>query len=126
MDAAGTSGNRDSQSSRLEVELEHLKKLSGLGSELSVVWEPGSHEPLAGQVRNGLIHVYEVDEKKAVETLRHEFLDYCISQVIEPYKRVTNSLISMINKDAYRIKEGTVEGLVKLLHASDNEVSISH
>jgi len=118
MDAAITSGSRRSQGSRLEVELEHLKKLSGLGSELRVIWEPSSHETLAGQVKNGLIHVYEVDEKKAVETLRHEFLDYCVSQAVEPYRRITNRLISMVNEEAYRAKEGVVEGLVRLLRAS--------
>lgn len=56
-----------------------------------------------------------MDEGKAVETLRHEFLDYCISQAIQPYKEVTNRLIRMMNEYAYRRKEKIVKTLVKLL-----------
>jgi hypothetical protein len=126
MGATETNASRGSQCSRLEAELEHLKKLSRLGSELRVVWEPGSHETFAGQVKNSLIHVYEVDEKKAVETLRHEFLDYCVSQAIEPYKKITNRLISMVNEEAYRMKEDVVEGLIRLLRVSHDEVRRSH
>lgn len=106
------------QSRRLEAELQRLKKLSGLGFELRVVWEPSPDKALSGEVKNNSIYVYEVDAKKAVETLRHEFLDYCISQAIQPYKEVTNMLIRMVNDDAYRRKERIVEALVKLLGAS--------
>lgn len=103
------------ESQRLETELERLKGLSGLGFELKVVWEPSPDRALSGEVKNDTIYVYEVDEAKAIETLRHEFLDYCISQAIRPYKEVTNRLIRMINDDAYRAKERIVGGLVKIL-----------
>ena len=46
---------------------------------------------------------------------RHEFLDYCLVQAIEPYKEIANSLIRMINDDVYRRKEKIVEALVKFL-----------
>ena len=103
-------------SQRLGAELEQLKRLSGLGLKLEVVWMPSSDGMLSGEVKNNLIYVYEVDEKKAVDTLHHEFLDYCVSQAIQPYKEVTNRLIRMINEDAYRKKERIVEALVKLLN----------
>jgi len=103
------------KSARLEAEVERLKSLLGMGLELKVVWKPSYVGTLSGEVKNNLIYVYEVDEKKAVETLRHEFLDYCISQAIQPYKEVTNRLIHMINDAAYRRKEKIVEALVKLL-----------
>jgi len=103
-------------SQRLEAELEWLKRFFGLGLELKVVWKPSPDGALSGEVKNNLIYVYEVDEEKAVGTLRHEFLDYCLSQAIEPYKEVTNRLIRMINEDAYRRKERIVEALVKLLN----------
>ena len=102
-------------SQRLEAELRRLKMLFGLGLELKVVWKPSPDEALLGEVKNNLIYVYEADEEKAVDTLRHEFLDYCSSQAIEPYKEVTNKLIRMINEDAYKRKEKIVEALVKLL-----------
>ena len=106
-----------SRSPQLEAELERLKRLSGLGFELKVVWEPSHEGALSGDVKNGLIHVYELDGEKALEILRHEFLDYCISRAIQPYKEVTNRLIHMVNDDAYRRKEKIVEALVKLLGA---------
>lgn len=101
---------------RLEAELEWLKRFFWLGLELNVVWKPSHGGALSGEVKGNLIYVYEVDEEKAVDTLRHEFLDYCLSQAIEPYKEVTNRLIRMINEDAYRKKEKIVEALVKLLN----------
>ena len=58
----------------------------------------------------------KIVEEEAVETLRHEFLDYCISKAIEPYKEVTNRLIRIMNENAYRKKEGIVEALNKLLN----------
>ena len=102
-------------SQRLEAELERLKRFSGLGLELNLVWKPNSDGALSGEVKNSSVYVYEVDAKKAVDTLRHEFLDYCVSQAIQPYKEVANRLIRVINEDAYGKKERIVEALVKLL-----------
>ena len=103
-------------SQRLEAELERLRMVSGLGLELKVVWKPNPEGPLAGEVKDNLMYLYVEDEEKAVQTLRHEFLDYCVSQAIEPYRQVTNMMIRILNKDAYRRKERIVEGLVKLLN----------
>ncbi|MFQ5870839.1 MAG: hypothetical protein ACE5IB_01600 [Candidatus Geothermarchaeales archaeon] len=47
--------------------------------------------------------------------MKHEFLDYAISQVIVPYREMTNKLISLINEDAYRKKESLVEALCQLV-----------
>jgi hypothetical protein len=106
------------QSDRLDAELERLKRISGIGFELKAVWTPNLDRVLSGEVKNNLIYVYETDEQKAVETLKHEFLDYCISQAIQPYKEVTNRLIHMINEDAYKRKERIVGVLIKLsIHA---------
>ena len=103
-------------SQRLEAELERLKRFSGLGLELNLVWKPNPDGALSGEVKNNLVYVYEVDEEKAVDTLRHEFLDYCVSRAIEPYRKVTNKLIAILNEEAYRRKERIVEALVKLLN----------
>jgi hypothetical protein len=108
-------GMRAEVEAELSAELERLKRFCGLGFELKVVWEPRPDGALSGEVKNNVIHVYDVEEEKALETLRHEFLDYCVSQAIEPYKEVTNRLIRMINDNAYRRKERIVEALVKLL-----------
>jgi hypothetical protein len=101
---------------KLLNEFERLKHLTGLGAELKVVWKPLAQGTLSGEVKNNTIYIYETAEAEAVETLRHEFVDFCISQCVEPYKKITNQLIIMVNADAYREKEKVVEGLAKLLH----------
>jgi hypothetical protein len=100
--------------SMLETELERLKHLLGLGHHLMVKWTPKDGK-LSGEVNGNCIYIYEGEEKPALETLRHEFLDYAISQAIEPYKEVTNRLILMVNESAYRKKEKLVEALSRLV-----------
>ena len=100
---------------RLEVELKRLKGRSGVGHDLRVVWSPYSGSKLSGEVKGDVMYIYEPDEVRAVEVLRHEFIDYMVSQAIEPYRSVTNKLIQMLNEVAYKKKEEVVEALVKLL-----------
>lgn len=95
--------------------LESLKQTLNLGYELQVKWVPSGDDKLSGELRGDCIYIYEETEKEALSTLRHEFFDYAISNVIEPYKQVTNKLIAMINEEAYRRKESLVEKLCKLL-----------
>jgi len=95
----------------LEKELEQLKRRFCMSYELKVVWIPDGNEKLSGEVRGDTVYIYEDNEKKALETLRHEFLDYAISEVIEPYKNMTNKLILLINEEAYKRKEMLVNAL---------------
>ena len=99
---------------RLREELERLKRLSGMGLDLNLVWAPDPRGALSGEVKGSTIFVYESDEEEATETLRHEFLDHCVSQAIDPYRRVTNSLIKLLNENAYKRKEQIVEALSRL------------
>jgi hypothetical protein len=99
----------------LEEELERLKRLLKMGYELKVVWLPNNNSSLSGEVKRETIYIYEEEPEKALETLRHEFLDYAISQVIEPYRKIANQLIMLLNEEAYRKKERIVEVLIKLL-----------
>ena len=110
-------------SQRLETELRQLKRFFGMGLELKVLWKPSPDGALSGEVKNNLICLYEEDGEKAVDTLRHEFLDYCVSQAIDPYRKVTNKLIVMINEEAYLRKERIVEALTKLLIYSEKPES---
>jgi len=101
---------------KLEAELEKLKRVLQMGYELKVVWAPDPDSNLSGEVvSGGVICIYDDTEEEAISTLRHEFLDYAISQVILPYREVTNKLISLINEDAYKRKERLVEALNKIL-----------
>jgi hypothetical protein len=103
---------------RLETELQSLKEKLKLGHGLDVRWIPSADKQLSGQVKGNCILVYEEDASEALQTLRHEFLDYAISIVIEPYKQVTNKLIALINEEAYRRKEKVVEALIGILDKS--------
>ena len=100
---------------RLIEELGRLQQKLGLGYELTVVWLPDNHNNLSGEVKGDQIRIYEEDEEKALETLKHEFLDYIISKTIEPYERIANKLIQMLNEEAYKRKEKLTEALVKLI-----------
>lgn len=100
---------------KLEEELEKLKRRLRMGYELRVLWLPGDNVELSGEVRGETIYIYEGSEEKALETLRHEFLDYAISQVIEPYRQTANKLIILINEETYRRKEKLVKELVRLI-----------
>lgn len=111
---------------KLAGELERLKKLTGLGTGLKVAWKPIADGTISGEVKNNTIYVYETEEEQAVATLHHEFLDYCISQAIEPYRQITNKLVSLLNDNAYNTKEEIVEGLVKIFHVSHDEEDCSH
>ena len=105
----------------LRGELERLKRLSGLGQDLNLVWTPISNSALSGEVKGRTIYIYEESEGKAVEVLRHEFLDHCVSKAIDPYRKVTNSLIKLVNEDAYDRKEKIVEGLSRILFEKYDE-----
>ncbi len=99
----------------LERELESLKQSLKTGYELSLVWSPNKSTHLSGEVKEETVFIYEEEYDKALDTLRHEFLDYAISKIIDPYKEVTNLLIGHINKDAYTKKEKLVESLCQLI-----------
>ncbi|MGQ9469463.1 MAG: hypothetical protein ACUVTD_06520 [Nitrososphaerales archaeon] len=101
----------ESLQERLEEELERLKRKLKMGYELKVVLLPDNNSSLAGEVKGETIFIYEEDFEKALETLRHEFLDYSISKTIEPYKEIANKLIIYINEEAYRRKEKLIEAL---------------
>lgn|GEM_PF-1222025 len=111
---------KNSLQDKLEDELEELKKKVNYGHELKVIWLPSYDSKLSGEVKNNTIYIYESSEDEAIETLRHEFVDYIVSQAIEPYKLVINKLIQLLNETAYEKKEKVVETLVKLLDNSDS------
>jgi hypothetical protein len=104
----------------LDKELARLKHVLGVVGELKLKWIPSkslskSGKELSGEVRREVVYIFESDCDEAVKTLRHEVIDYLVSQSIEPYKEVTNRLIKMVNEDAYKRKEKVVEALSRLI-----------
>ncbi len=109
---------------KLRDELDRLKQASNLSFELDVVWKPDCSNVLAGEVRGRLIHIYEQNESRAIETLQHEFICYSISKAVEPFKRLANQFVKASNAEAYKRKEEVVEGLRRLLEkvAAEEEI----
>jgi len=105
----------DLNENNLTKELEFLKRRLNLGHELTLKWLPGEKDGICGEVKENVILIYEDNETKALETLKHEFLDYVISKAIEPYEKVANLLIKMVNDEGYARKERLVEVLKKLV-----------
>jgi len=96
-------------------ELERLKQKVGAGYELTVKWLPGKKLEICGEVKGDCIYVYEEEKQRALETVKHEFLDYLVSKMIEPYQKIANKLIGLLNDEAYSRKEKLVEILSHLI-----------
>jgi hypothetical protein len=101
---------------QLERELSKLKNRFQIALELQLEWLPGGDSKKSGEVIGRTIYIYERDESKALDTLRHEFIDYIISVELEaPYKRLINKLISVFEEDMYERKERLIEKLLEVV-----------
>ncbi len=103
---------------KLRRELKRLQETLNQCHHLNVVWTPKRESSLDGEVKGDTIYIYSLSFNGAMKTLRHEFLDYTVSQCIEPYRQVTNSFVALLNKQAYERKEKLVEALASLLSSS--------
>ena len=87
-----------------------------MAHELKLRWLPDADNHKSGEVLGGTIYIYEEDEGKALDTLRHEFIDYAISTEIEaPYKRLINKLITVFEEEMYGRKERLIEKLLEVI-----------
>lgn len=101
---------------RLENELERLKRESGLGHDLEVRWIPNPNSDRHGEVKGGVIRIYDEDEERALLTLKHEFIDYHISkEIVEPLVKYINMQKCLIEDLVYGRKERLVKRVLKLL-----------
>jgi hypothetical protein len=90
----------------LERELRRVQSLTGLNSSLKVDWVPNGSREVHGEVRGDIIYVYDEGVEEAVQTLKHEFIDYCITrEVVTPLVDLVNALIKSRETEAYRRKE---------------------
>ena len=98
----------------LKQELARLKSKFKLGQELRLEWMP-NNGPKSGEVTGTTIRIYEEDETKALNTLRHEFIEYLLTRdLMAPYKRLINRLISLFEEEMYDRKEKLVQRLQEL------------
>ena len=86
-----------------------------MAQELELKWLPDSSES-SGEVIDRTIYIYEEDEARALDTLRHEFIEYILSTELEtPYKRIINKLIAAFEEEMHARKERLVERLRELI-----------
>jgi len=98
----------------LKHELARLKQKFQMGQELKLLWMPNSGSK-SGDVEGTVIRIYEADGTKALDTLRHEFVEYIlVNELVAPYKRLINKLISLLEEEMYDRKEKLVERLREL------------
>lgn len=95
---------------RLEGELQRLSAKLGLNLDLRVVWMPDETASLSGEVKNGSIYIYEAEEEKAVQTLKHEVVDHIItSRIVKPLVDLINLLIKAREAEIYREKRSLLK-----------------
>jgi len=91
-----------------------------MGYELKVKWLPSQfahHEgrKLAEKVQGDSIVIYAENPKKAIELLRHGFLEWLLNRHTKPYRQLINKLIALFEDGQYENKEKTIETLERLL-----------
>lgn len=109
-------------SEALERELTRLKNLLGLGAELRLRWIPDQLKlskdglRLSGEVKGSTIHIYEEDEREALETLLEEVVEYAITEELEkPYVALINHLVEAFNEVQYARRHRLMEKLRRLM-----------
>ena len=109
-------GRDPSLEDRLREELERLKRESGLGHSLEVRWVPDPSSSRHGEVKGTTIYIYDEDGEGALQTLKHEFVDYVITKgVVEPLIKYINLQKCLFEDQVYKRKERLVDGLLRLL-----------
>jgi hypothetical protein len=85
--------------------------------EWKALWKPGCSSSKRGEClpENKYILVYDVDQKKAEETLLHEALEIKIRGVTQPYRTLVNALLTWADNQAYIEKEKAIDSLLPLL-----------
>ena len=89
----------------------------GEGHELTLHHLPGEHRTgqnrttISGEVQGKTILIYDEDEKEAVKTLYHEFVEYIISPIIQQHMDVINHQNKIISQLLYSKREEVVERL---------------
>lgn len=101
---------------QLNEELDRLKGMICLGSELEVSWHPDEKSDIHGEVEGNLIRIYDSDGEEVIRTLRHEFIDHVITkELIDPFIKIINMQKRIIESMVYKSKERIVDYFSVLL-----------
>ncbi len=106
---------------KLNKELNRLQNIFNTGYNLSVRYLPNeiryseNGKPLAGEVVNDIIIIYEAKEDKAIDALHHEFLEYLITPLLKDSFYIISYQNKIITKLLLNKKEDIVEQLCNSL-----------
>jgi hypothetical protein len=106
---------------KLEVRMQKL--LNSFNIPLRVVWSPDPTAKCDGEIANGCIVIYDVDEEEVWDTFIHELLEYMLKKVTNVYRETVNALIEVIQKVAYTEKESFIETIPTVIDAVQNAKS---
>ena len=88
--------------------------LNQLGIRLTVRLCPEPNTNTHGEIKQGVLLIYDEDEQDAWDTFTHEVFEFRFQQVTQPYRMLVNSLIEVIEKLTYTRKEEFLDFLPKL------------
>jgi len=101
---------------KLKKELNRLSKRLGLVKQLHVEWIPGGRKDLSGEVIGSTVYLYSKELPKALETLKHEVIEYyLVKHHEEDYITMINALVEAFNRVMRRRREEVVERLAKII-----------
>ena len=100
----------------LERELQRLLQRLGLTEQLQVRWVPGGKSDLSGEVIGRTIYVYTKGLPGALETVKHEVVEYLlVKHHEEDYVTMINALVNAFNQVMRKRREELVERLSKII-----------
>ena len=121
---------------KLQKELSNLQATLNIGHQFKLKYLPNQKRiskngfPLMGEVNGDFIFIYVEDETTALETLRHEFIDYMVAEAIKPYqeicnvqRQILNGVFTHLEDNAYLEKEAMVDRLIRPLTLIDKNDS---
>jgi len=101
---------------RLRGELDRLVERLGLTERLEVEWIPGGKEDLSGEVIGSTVFIYEKDLPQALETLKHEVIEYfLVKHHEEDYVTMINALVAAFNRIMRKRREELVYRLSMII-----------
>ena len=95
--------------------------LRRLSIPLDVVWIPTADSERHGEIKCGVITIYDCNKEDAWSTFVHECLEFRLQSVTAPYRKIINVLLDAFEKMCYQEKEEFLESVPKLLATINNE-----
>jgi len=99
------------------VEMKMNQVLRRLGLNFKVSWQPSPNKQKHGNVnlKEGIIHIFDITEREAWDTLLHEVFEIKFRRITSLYQGLVNSLIDFIERQVYSEKESFLESLPLIL-----------